>query len=330
MGLEGDMTASSRCMTFMERSSYSEAIEQNENFVTGIFAINDFFDQRMTVSGAAFRPDINSVTGLFFGDGQWGIQGRLTGLPLYEDEGRHLLHLGVSGGWRSGQNFKDTVELRARPEMRDDDPSGGTTGVTGGDVPGADNNRLIDTGLLTSNSQFLTGLESLYILGPFSAQAEYGWIWVDNVVLPTGARNNYVFNGGYVQLAYTLTGENRAYDRRMGTLAREYFGKRGPFYNAFIVRDADGNICSSWGAWEVAMRYSYVDLNDGVGAERIQGGEMQGLTLALNWYLNTNLNVMIDWAHNRRYDLPVAVTPGASSTIPGVTNGFGARVQFQF
>ena len=37
-----------------------------------------------------------------------------------------------------------------------------------------------------------------------------------------------MFNGGYVQLAYTLTGENRAYDKRGGTLARYYFGNQGP------------------------------------------------------------------------------------------------------
>ena len=37
MGLEGDMTSSSRCMTFMERSSYSEAIELNQNFGTGLW-----------------------------------------------------------------------------------------------------------------------------------------------------------------------------------------------------------------------------------------------------------------------------------------------------
>ena len=111
------------------------------------------------------------------------------------------------------------------------------------------------------------GLEALYIRGPFSFQAEYGWNLVDNasgVVQPRAAAvnpalaapQNYVFNGGYVQVAYTLTGENRAYDKRIGTLAREYFGKRGPYSNAFIVRDADGNIISSWGAWEVAARYS--------------------------------------------------------------------------
>src|SRR5262249_47166746 len=48
IGLEGDMTASSRCMTFMERSSYSEAIERNENFVTGLWLGNNYMDQRAT------------------------------------------------------------------------------------------------------------------------------------------------------------------------------------------------------------------------------------------------------------------------------------------
>ena len=57
MGLEGDMTASSRCMTFMERSSYSEAIELNQNFVTGIWFSDNYFDQRMTWEAAFFRPD---------------------------------------------------------------------------------------------------------------------------------------------------------------------------------------------------------------------------------------------------------------------------------
>ena len=57
MGLEGDMTASSRCMTFMERSSYSAAIEMEQNFVTGIWASNNYLDERVTWSAAAFRTD---------------------------------------------------------------------------------------------------------------------------------------------------------------------------------------------------------------------------------------------------------------------------------
>jgi phosphate-selective porin OprO and OprP len=336
MGLEGDMTASSRSMTFLERSSYSEAIELNQNFVTGLLLSNNYLDQHATVTVAAFRTDLGGSSGVFFGDGQSGVQGRLTALPLDEDEGRHLMHFGLSAGWRSGSaNLANspfafrTMQLRARPEMRDDDPAGGGSGV----VTNANSNRLVDTGVISANAEYLMGLESLYIRGPFSFQAEYGWNWIDNAVgiapSSTGFHpaltpaQNYMFNGGYLQVAYTLTGENRAYDRRFGTLAREYFGKRGPYNNAWITRDENGNIISSWGAWEVAARYSYVNLNDGIGLTRIQGGEMQGVTLGLNWYLNNNMCVMFDWTHDYRYALP-------TGTIPGFVDGYGARVQFQF
>mgnify|MGYP000356325570 CR=1 FL=1 len=50
-----------------------------------------------------------------------------------------------------------------------------------------------------------------------SFQAEYGWNWIDGATgIVSGATytkfaapQNFMFNGGYFQLAYTLTGENR-------------------------------------------------------------------------------------------------------------------------
>ena len=51
MGLEGDMASSSRCMTFMERSSYSQAIEKDQNFVNGIWLGNTCFDDRVVRVG---------------------------------------------------------------------------------------------------------------------------------------------------------------------------------------------------------------------------------------------------------------------------------------
>jgi len=340
MGLEADMTASSRAMTFMERSSYSEAIELNQNFVTGLWLGDALFDQRMTWSLACFRPDVKASTDAFFGDGQAGVQARLTGLPLYEIEGRHLLHVGLSGGWRNGTvaNLNNidvrTVQLSARPELRDDVPGGGG-------VPNSNSNRMVDTGLIASDRIWLMGLEALYIRGPLSLQAEYGWNWLDNAVGVINANTpkvlnafaapqGYMFNGGYAQLAYTLTGENRAYDRRGGTLAREYFGKSGPYNRAWIVRDGAGHWLWNSGAWEVACRYSYVNLNSGLGGPYpIQGGIMDGVSVGLNWYLNNNLTLNLDWSYDNRRHLP-AGADAASTVQPGYTNGFGARVQLQF
>ena len=114
IGLEGDMTASSRCMTFMERSAYSEAIELNQNFVTGLWISDNYLDQRVTWTGSVFRSDIGSSTGAYFGDGQGGIQGRLTALPIYGDEGRDLMHVAVSGGFRTN----DTAAVQRQYQLR--------------------------------------------------------------------------------------------------------------------------------------------------------------------------------------------------------------------
>ncbi len=333
IGLEGDMTSSSRCMTFMERSCYSESIELNQNFVTGIWFGNTAFDDRVFWSAAAFRPD-NANSSDYFGTGQWGWQARTTCLPIYEDEGRHLLHLGLSFGWRDGTasspGAAETVRLRARPELRDDDPAGSGPPPAGNTIPNlylpnSNISRLVDTGSIICNQEWLLGTEVLYIRGPFSLQGEYGWNFLNNAQTAAGKPiEDYIFNGGYLQLAYTLTGENRAYDRKSGGLSRYYFGAQGPYENAFLVRDADGNLCSGHGAVEAAIRYSYTDLNSMVGSKSpIQGGIMEGLSVGLNWYLNVNLTVNTEWVYDYRFDLN-------ATTMVGSTSGFGTRVQLSF
>jgi phosphate-selective porin OprO/OprP len=343
MGLEADMSSSSRSMTFMERSSYSESIELNQNFVTGVWFGSSYADDRVTYQAVAFRPD-NANSGDFFGDGESGIQARLTCLPLYEDEGRHLLHFGLSGGWRNGANnlasgtyIGDTVTLQARPELRDDDPAGSPTGAQA--LNNANSLRMISTGALACDNEYLMGLETLYIRGPFSFQAEYGWNWLNNasgiLASSTAAHpalttpSDYMFNGGYVQVAYTLTGENRAYDKKSGSLSRYYFGTQGPYENGYLVRDEAGGVCWGRGAWEVAARYSYTDLNSGAGPTMVQGGIMDGFGIALNWYANTNLTVNTEWVWDNRYDLPKGTAPTVPS-IPGAVSAFGTRVQYSF
>jgi phosphate-selective porin OprO/OprP len=341
IGFEADMTASSRTMTFMERSAYSESIELNQNFVTGLWLGDAWFDQRATYTFVVFRPDQASSTGVFFGDGQWGMQGRLTALPIWEDDGRCWTHVGVSGGWRNGTNniantpFR-TFELRARPELRDDDPAGNPGGAQ--PVPNANDARLIDTGVAVCNNEWLLGLEYCTVWGPFSVQAEYGFNWLEdvqgfnpkngaavpgNLVPALKTPLNYFFSGGYVQLAYTLTGENRAYDKRLGRLNTYYFNRQGPFNNAWFVRDDEGHYCFNWGAWEIAGRYTYVNLNDGEGINRVQGGVFDGFTVGLNWYLNDNLKFQFDYVYNQRSDLP----PGV---VEGSVRGLGMRMQFMY
>ena len=124
------------------------------------------------------------------------------------------------------------------------------------------------------------------------------------------------FNGGYVQAAYLLTGEHTLYDRRLGRLAVYHVRPNTPFW---LVRDGSGRICSGLGAWEIAARYSYLNLNDGP----VQGGILTSETFALNWYLNNNLKVQFDYVHTDRSALP-------AGAIPGPIDSFGIRTQIAF
>ena len=272
VGLEGDMTASSRCMTFMERSSYSQAIELDQNFVTGLWLSNNYFDQRATWSFSVFRPDVAAATGYAFGDDQWGWQGRLTALPIYEDDGRRLLHLGLSGGWRSGTTNPgtaslNTVTLACRPEMRDDDPA--KAGHQRRQQQHAEHRRHRVQQRLPDGPGSLVYPRAL--LAP-------GRVWLE---LRRG-RRGHRFNATRRPEAYAAS-ELRVQrrirpsgvhaDRREPRLrqARRHAGQGvlrqgGPTSKFFIVRDENGNIISSWGAGKLPLAYSYVNLNDGSGA----------------------------------------------------------------
>ncbi len=66
-----------------------------------------------------------------------------------------------------------------------------------------------------------------------------------------------------------------------------------------------------------------MNLNDGVGAARVQGGVMEGLTLGLNWYLNDNAKLQFDYVYDNRHDVP-------GGTVYGTTRGLGMRMQFNY
>lgn len=128
--------------------------------------------------------------------------------------------------------------------------------------------RLVDTGNLPDVDEALTfGLEGAAVLGSWALQGEYlrTHLWRSDNPDPT-------FQGGYVQLGWFPTGESRRYSRRRAVF-RSVKPKR------------------RWGALELALRYSALDLVD----ENVVGGDERNLTFGLNWYLNRNLRVMFNF-----------------------------------
>jgi phosphate-selective porin OprO and OprP len=314
-GLEGNQMTSSRAMTFMENAAYTDAFYRI--FATGVSFSNTAMEKRVSWQGMAYRDDFNrGNVGADFGDGAYGYTGRLTGLLIDGCDDRELLHVGVSGTWRKaekadaalGLGGPDQVRLRARPEQRD-----GIGGFGDGVAFPGDTTRMVDTGTLAADSTGVFGTELAYVHGPFSAQAEWAMCYLNNVVAGT-SRSTRSFNGGYVLVSYFLTGETRAYDKEFGTFARHYVT---PFTNFWWKEGTMG-----LGAWEVAVRYSYLNLDNGP----IQGGVMDGFTAGINWYLNTNMKIQFEYVHNQRWDKGTA----GGGTVPGVVDAFGTRVQISF
>lgn len=130
--------------------------------------------------------------------------------------------------------------------------------------------RFVDTGSLPASGVRVVDLESAVVWGSFSAQGEYVQTAVDGV----GASPDLDFDGFYVFGSYVLTGEHRPYsDGAFGRIKPSRRLGLGP------------------GAWEIALRYSSLDLTDGP----VAGGELDDVTVALNWYPFSNVRWMLDY-----------------------------------
>jgi len=207
----------------------------------------------------------------------YAATGRVTFAPLLGD--RKLIHIGAAASRRT-PNAADAVadsnqvRFRARPET---------------DVSQA---RFVTTGKIKNvdYTTFVNG-EFAAVAGPASLQAEYTRTQVRRL----GNLATASFSGGYVSASYFLTGESRPY-----IVSEGEFDRIHPR--------------SSRGAWEVAARYSGIDLNDYSPGVNILGGKAANYTIGVNWYINTNFKWMINYVHvqndkNAKPDIGIAPFP---------------------
>lgn len=242
---------SSKYITFLERSPVVETFAPSRNI--GVMIGDAPFEKRMTwaVGGFTDADEMDDEDGAIDSDAR--VTARVTGLPFYEEDGRRLIHLGLSGSYIQPEN--DEARLRSRPGSHF--------------AP-----RFIDTHNFDSSRICLLGAEFAGVYGPFSLQSEFIQSDVDVKYGPDAA-----FYGAYVYGSYFLTGESRPYKTSSGT-----FSRVKPRQNFSL----QGGGC---GAWEIGMRYSFVDLDDAA----ISGGELDEWAFGLNWYLNPNLRAMFDY-----------------------------------
>ena len=185
-------------------------------------------------------------------DQGWGATARYVVRPVFEDGGRKLVHVGVSASMRAADG---SASFSARPDNHF--------------AP-----KFVDTGVLAADEVLLLGVEAGWQQGALHGMVE--WQQADISSDATGGLEP-TFDGFSVQVGYFLTGESRGY--KTGNAVWE---RVKPHSNAL----SNGGK----GAWEVAGRYSTLDLTEAPAV----ADKLNAATVALNWYLNPNTRVMLD------------------------------------
>lgn len=173
-----------------------------------------------------------------------------------------VLHLGVSASREDRDETTDGRGVVHAPSARiSTAPEAGLTPI-----------RLMDTGALSKADHVdRGGFEGLWIKGPWSVQVEV----LREDISRYGGSPEFGASGVYAFGSWVITGESRPYSG----------GNVGNI-----------NPKGVWGAWEVLLRYSELDLDDGL----VQGGEEHDWTLGANWYLTQHFkfqaNVIRAWS----------------------------------
>ena len=268
LGFEGN--TASRSGSFMENSLPSQAFYQG---------------RRIGVDWAFERPRYLLNAGYYGGDLEGNNPGntlaaRAAWTPV--KAAGHLLHLGLATTEERpdreinglGAEVLPSVRWRAKPE------ASLTTA------------RLVDSGTLTQVDHIRrTGLEALYIQGPFSLQGEY----LRQRTSRDAGLPGYSADGYYVFGSWLATGESRPY--------------------------SNGNVGNpkpqaAYGALELVARYSRIDLD----SDGIDGGRQHNWTFGANWYLTQNFKFQANY-------VKVDAERGMASADPHL---FELRAQLHF
>ena len=195
------------------------------------------------------------------------------------------------------------VRLQERPELR-------VSGI-----------RLVDTGAIASDGLTAYGLEGGASWHNLYAAGE--WYRVDvnrEAVPPALSAFDPSFSGWYLQGAWAITGEHHGWTNANGGFTGLRPAK--PFDRS------KGTL----GAWEIAARYSVLDLDNHPGVfgkaapvGGIRGGEQKISTVGLNWYPNSVVRFLLDyqWADVKRLS-------AAGADVGEEVNVISFRSQYAF
>jgi len=254
--------------TFLERSTGDEAFAPS--FKSGFQYSNVFLENRVSTQIGMYRDSVTNAGTNNGNDlsnnrsGEYNFTGRVAGRPWVDEDAHRYLHLGMAGSLRAPSD--DLVQYRSRPEMHL--------------AP-----RFVDTGVLNADEVKLLELDSGFVAGPFWVFGDYYDVTTDRV-----DASSVRFSAWQLMAGFFLTGESKPYKTTNST-----FDRIKPKSNF----DGKGGL----GAWELAARWSNLNLND----KDVEGGELDTWTVGIGWYLNPNTRWMLDFVHTDQQDLDVSI-----------------------
>jgi len=268
-------------LLFLERPSIiiierSVAAGIQRSALGGYAATKDYF-----ASAYLTGPTFGAQKDTLLNNEQLAFVGRVAVRPYHDQDwnlhaeasGQHVFHPNLNTSGVPGVS-QQTISLADEPELR----------------IGFD--QLVDAGPISASSANVYGGGVGANWRNYLMQGEFYQIAVNQSKLPHVPAPMLGFNGGYVEGSVVLTGEAHPYN-----LERAAWGRPHPD-NPFSL--AEGGI----GAWEIAARYSTVDLNSSVvpGVSQsvtggIYGGKQQIGAVALSWYPNDWIRFMLQFQY---------------------------------
>lgn len=247
-------------LPFLERSVANLFSPQRGS---GVLLTNTHFDRRLRWEVGTFFvvdafEEANESQGF---DGTYDLALRLTALPIWqegEDDERMLL-VGLSYARRV--NITDPVSFATRPESTLAPIVADTGPIVGADT--------LDRG----------GVEAAWSNGRLTVQSELLYTHVNRPSLP-----GLEFWGGYAQASWLLTDDIRHYGRRSGAFGR------------IVPRKRFDPGAGHWGALEVAVRLSGLDLDDAA----IHGGRLINGTVGVSWFPYTRVRLAANYVLSHR------------------------------
>ena len=233
------------------------------------------------------------------------------------DEGAFKFLIGANGTYvfspakgSASPGAKQNFSISAPPELTFDSSGYFTQSAANSVATTTSDLKLVNTGNINASHVEQWGVEGVAEFGSLYTQAGYFDYKIDRRASVLSDPN---FTGWYAQASWVLTGETRDYNKANGA-----FSAPKP--------DAPLGENGSWGAWELAARYSDLDLNYHEGevghktpSDGVRGGNQKILTLGLNWYPNSVIRFDFDYEHIDISRIVGGATAVAGSGTPPAT-----------